>query len=122
MITSIAAEHPDEFNVDTSILERSGSALFIKSSVEKHPGAFGTRNEIAHIHTSDGSMHVSVSPKDAKMVIERGWGERFRLSGSILPVSYTLIYAPRAGPDEDEEIKVVEAIIRAGTKFMLGQE
>lgn len=63
-------------------------------------------------------MHVSISPKDAKLVIEKGWGERFGLSGTILPVTYTMVYAPR----DEEEIKVVERIVRAGVKFMLGEE
>jgi hypothetical protein len=121
LITSLAAEQPGKLKVATSVLERAGSALFIESSVQKHPGAFGTRNEIAHLHTSDGSMHVSISPLDAKLVIERGWGQRFGLSGSILPFTYTMIYAPRAGPEEDEDVKVVGAIIRAGVKFMLGE-
>jgi len=63
-------------------------------------------------------MHVSISPKDAKLVIEKGWGERFGLSGTILPVTYTMVYAPR----DEEEMKVVERIVRAGVNFMLGEE
>jgi len=122
LIRALATTHPDQLEVKPSVLERGGPALFIKSSVQKHPGARGTRNEIAHLHESCGSMHVSLAPKDAKLVIERGWGERFGLSGSILPVTYTMVYAPRAGAVEDEEMKVVERIIRAGVKFMLGED
>ena len=65
-------------------------------------------------------MHVSLSPPDAKLVIERGWGERFGLSGSIVPVTYIMIYAPHPGEVKEEE--TVERIIRAGVKFMLGDE
>ena len=65
-------------------------------------------------------MHVSLSPPDAKLVIERGWGERFGLSGSVLPVTYIMVYAPR--PGEVKEAETVERIIRAGVKFMLGDE
>ncbi|CZR68967.1 uncharacterized protein PAC_18868 [Phialocephala subalpina] len=119
LIHSLAVDHPTKLSVKTSILERGGPALYINPEVEKHPGAFGTRNEIAHLHESDGgSMHVSISPKDAKLVIEKGWGERFGLSGTILPVTYTMVYAPR----DEEEMKVVERIVRAGVKFMLGEE
>jgi len=65
-------------------------------------------------------MHVCLSPSDAKLVIERGWGERFGLSGSIMPVTYIMVYAPRPGEVNDEVI--VERIIRAGVKYMLGDE
>ncbi|KAE8445355.1 hypothetical protein EG329_013477 [Mollisiaceae sp. DMI_Dod_QoI] len=122
LIHSLAVSQPTKLSVNTSVLERGGPALFINHDVSKHPGAFGTRNEIAHVHESDGSMHVSIAPKDAKLVIERGWGERFGLSGSVLPVTYTMIYAPRPGEEEEEEMKIVERIIRAGVKFMLGEE
>lgn len=77
-------------------------------------------NEITHLHESEGSMHVSLSPPDAKLVIERGWGERFGLSGSIMPVTYIMVYAPRPGDVKEEE--TVEGIIRAGVRFVLGDE
>jgi len=119
LVHSLAADHPIQLSVKTSILEGSGLALYINPEVEKHPGAFGTQNEITHFHESDGgSMHVSISPKDARLVIEKGWGERFGLSGTILPVTYTMVYAPR----DEEEAKIVEKIVRAGVKFMLGEE
>jgi len=80
-------------------------------------------NEIAHLHESEGSMHVCLSLPDAKLVIERGWGERFGLSGSIVPVTYIMVYAPHQGEGkEEEEVKIVEGIIRAGVKFMLGED
>lgn len=119
LIHSLAVDHPTLLSVKTSILERGGPALYLNPEVQKHPGAFGTRNEIAHLHESDGgSMHVSMSPKDAKLVIEKGWGERFGLSGTFLPITYTMVYAPR----DEEEMKVVERIVRAGVKFMLDEK
>lgn len=121
LIRSLADEKPDKLSVRTSVLERTGPALALNSSVQKHPGAYGTMNEIAHLHESEGSLHVCLSPPDAKLVIERGWGERFGLSGSIVPVTYIMVYAPRQGEGE-EEVKIVEGIIRAGVKFMLGEE
>jgi len=122
LIQSLADEKPDKLSVRTSVLERTGPALALNASVQKHPGAYGTRNEIVHLHESEGSMHVCLSPPDAKLVIERGWAERFGLSGSIVPVTYVMIYAPRHGETEEEEVKIVEGIIRAGVKFMLGEE
>lgn len=93
----------------------------ISPRVEKHPGARGTRNEIAHLHPLDGSIHVSLAPMDARLVIEKGWGERFGLSGTLVPVTYIMVYAPRPGKDEGAESEIVERIITAGMKFMLGE-
>lgn len=67
-------------------------------------------------------MHVSLAPRDARLVIERGWGERFGLSGSLLPVTYIMVYAPRPGEAEAKEAEIVERIITAGMKFMLGEQ
>lgn len=66
-------------------------------------------------------MHVSLAPQDAKLVIERGWGERFGLSGSVLPVTYVMVYAPRQGECEEGDVIVIGKIIRAAVKFMLGE-
>jgi hypothetical protein len=73
------------------------------------------------MHPLDGSVHVSLSPRDAKLVIERGWGERFGLSGTAVPVTYILVYAPRPGKEEEREAEIVERILTAGMKFMLGE-
>ena len=63
---------------------------------------------------------------DAQAVIEAGWGERHKLSGSramhLLPVppnaklpkEYIWIYAPR----DDEELAVVEKLLIASVRFM----
>jgi hypothetical protein len=40
-----------------------------------------TKHELAHIHLSEGSLHVALSPQDARRVIEKKWGELHRLSG-----------------------------------------
>lgn len=73
------------------------------------------------MHPLDGSVHLSLAPRDAKLVIERGWGERFGLSGSLLPVTYIMVYAPRQGEREAGETEIVEKIVTAGMKFMLGE-
>lgn len=64
-------------------------------------------------------------------VIERGWGERHQLSGSVglqvlpglpqkarLPKEYIWIYAPR----DQQELAVVERIVIAGAKYMTGSK
>lgn len=55
---------------------------------------------------------------NARLVIERGWGERQALSGvcRLIPLSkeYLLIYAPR----DEEELSVIERIMAASIGFM----
>jgi hypothetical protein len=50
---------------------------------------------------------------DQKRVIELGWGRRHRLSGSVVPWNYTLVYAPR----DAEELEVWKRITIAGARF-----
>ena len=40
-----------------------------------------TKHELAHIHLSEGSMHLTLSPQDARKVVKEGYGERHRLAG-----------------------------------------
>ena len=64
-------------------------------------------------------------------VIEHGWGERHKLSGSrvlrfltggtnpaYVPNEYIWIYAPR----DEEELAVVEKVLLAATSYMTGQK
>lgn len=75
--------------------------------------------EVAHIHPGDGSMHMILSPSDAHVVIQQGWGELHSLSGrlGLLPESYTFVYAPR----NDEDLRAIEVILRAAIDHMSGQ-
>jgi hypothetical protein len=66
----------------TSALEKHGTALFLKQSLPLSPLAAPTKREICNIHTSDMSGHVTLSFTDAQEVIDKGWGERHRLSGT----------------------------------------
>lgn len=70
------------------------------------------------MHASDGSMHLNLAPKDAKLVLERGWGQRHPLSGRMLYTGLLMIYAPRG----EEELEVVKRITKASIRFMLGEE
>jgi hypothetical protein len=92
--------------------------LFVASEGPWHPIAKKTRGEIAHMHASDGSLHVNLTPKDAKLVLERGWGQRHPLSGRVLYLGLVMIYAPRG----EQELEVVEKITRASVRFMLGEK
>lgn len=121
-LSILASNSPAQLKFGTSILERGGPALQIQAQIEPHPGARGTRGEIAHMHPLDGSVHVSLAPRDAKLVIDMGWGERFGLGGTVVPVTYIMVYAPRPGAAEEREAEIVERILTAGMKFMLGEQ
>ena len=53
---------------------------------------------------------------DCKEVIQKGWGERHSLSGSLLPLGYTFLYAP----ESDSDIEVIKTIMNAAVSFMTG--
>ena len=67
--------------------------------------------EIAHIHTTDSSMHLTLHPSDAALVISNGWGERHPLAGRgpWVPNGFTMVYAPRNG----NEVEILIEIVRA---------
>ena len=78
--------------------------------------------ELYHFHDFDGSAHTTLSPADAKYLLDRGWGIRHPLSGQmlfgmgmLLPANYVMIYAPR----NEEEIKVHEIAAKAAIEFAL---
>jgi hypothetical protein len=56
--------------------------------------------EFAHCHSSpsdSGSWHVSLSPKDAALIVSKGWGEYlpFPFLSSLNLRHVVLLYAPR---------------------------
>lgn len=91
-----------------SCFERHGIALF--------NGLQTKRNEICHLHASDGSMHVVLGNADSKTVLESGWAERHPLSRGgwferFVPAGFVLVYAPR----DEADMKIVLRIVEAGT-------
>lgn len=108
-----------EANPDTewkiSALEKHGTALFLRQDVALTPIAGPTQREICHIHGTDLSGHVTLSFPDAMEVIEKGWGERHRLSGTDwVHLGYTMLYVPNSV----EEVDVLVKIYQAGVEFM----
>jgi len=101
-----------------SYFEKHTPALTLRTIRPDQGDACKSCGEIAHIHPSDGSMHMILSPADASLVLEKGWGETHGLAGKALglPASYMLIYAPR---DEDD-LKVVSQILGASLDYMTG--
>jgi hypothetical protein len=77
--------------------------------------------EICHAHPSDGSMHLTLHPADAKIVLETGWGERHPIARGgfferFVPSNFLMIYAPKS----DDELDAVLTIIKAATWFVSG--
>ncbi|CAK1354318.1 hypothetical protein CB0940_01814 [Cercospora beticola] len=110
------SEVNDDLHWKTSVLERHGPALFLQDSLlPATPLAKPTQGEICHVHRSDLSAHVTLSFPDAKEVLQKGWGERHRLSGTErLHLGYTMLYVPRSV----QEVEVLASILQAGIDYM----
>jgi hypothetical protein len=99
---------------ELSRLEGPVPAVQLLSFLIPPPFLKSTRGEITHIHPPDGSTHLVLSLEDSRFVIEKGWGQRHRLSGGgMLPWSYTLVYAPR----DEGEFDVWKGIVVAAARF-----
>lgn len=116
-------EHPQLLTLDLSKTEgRSTDAIYAKPDLAgRDPSAKDKMlgNEIAHVHPSDNSLHVWLSQPDAKLAVEKGWGERFPLSSlGMLHPSWIMLYAPRNMNEEE----VIEEIVRAGIAYLTGEK
>lgn len=116
MFDSIAEVNKDLVVVGTSRLEPHDVGIQLPESFKPPEVAGKNRNEICHIHGTEGSYHVTLSCADAKEVISKGWGERHRLAGTYLNLGYTFVYAPR----DLEEVEIMGKVFRAGIAFMSG--
>ena len=108
----IAAD-PERLLYARSGYEKHNDAVTLRTDLCRHPDACATRGEIAHIHPSDGSMHMVLSAFDAATAVERGWGERHGFAGVTLglPLTYTLIYAPRDLAEVASDGRMLDAAI-----------
>ena len=93
----------------TSCFEKNSSGIFTSTPVTRTCGG-----EVCHAHPSDGSMHMTLHPADAKIVLESGWGERHPLARGgwcrrFVPKEFMLIYAPRSTEEVGEIMKIVAA-------------
>ncbi|KAE9994072.1 hypothetical protein EG327_001470 [Venturia inaequalis] len=102
----------------TSCLEKHGPGLFAQTPVNR------TRHcaeEIMHAHPSDGSMHLTMHPADAALVLSQAWGERHPLSRGgwlerFVPPGFVMVYAPR----NEEEVEIVMGMIKAAAWWVGG--
>ena len=88
--------------------------MFLKDNYKVPALNAKLEREICHVHESDLSAHVLLSIADAKDVVEKGWGERHRITGTaVIPLGYTLLYLPR----NLEEVEVMKRILDAGVEY-----
>jgi len=94
----------------------TGPAIYVKPDVKTiNPVAHKIFYEVAHVHPAENSLHVYVSPQDARLVMKRGWGQRFPVTW-LAPPSWIMVYAPR----NEEEVETVREIVRAAVCHAVG--
>lgn len=95
----------------------TGPAIYVDPELKSiNPNAHRIFYEVAHVHPAENSLHVYVSPQDAKFVMKRGWGQRFPIDW-LAPPSWIMVYAPR----NEEEFEVIREIVRAAVCFAVGE-
>ena len=104
-----------------SHFEKRNQAITLRCPACGHADAQASHGEIAHIHPSDGSMHMILSVRDANAAIRAGWAERHGLAGIVLglPATYMLVYAPR---DEGDLIAIDRMLVAAIAHMRAGRE
>ncbi len=100
----------------TSCFEKHSSGLFTSDPITRTCGG-----EICHAHASDGSMHMTLHPADANLMLENGWGERHPLARGgwcrrFVPKEFVLVYAPR----DEAEVDIVMRIVAASIWWVSG--
>jgi hypothetical protein len=113
-LCALVTADPERLVLGTSCFEKHGTGLFSRSPVRRTCGG-----EICHAHPSDGSMHMTLHPADARVVLEAGWGERHPLARGgwfekFVPEGFVMVYAPRG----EEDVEVLLRIVEAGAWFV----
>lgn len=119
LVATFAARHPDILQRRPSKTEGgSTDAIYGNPTLDtlnpltKSYPILGT--EIAHVHPAESSLHVWLSQRDARTVIERGWAERFPLA--FVDKGWVMVYSPRSMA----EVDVVETIVKAAVGNVTG--
>lgn len=111
------AHHPrNKLQEGTSCFEKHGTGLFSTAPITRT-----CRGEICHLHPSEGSMHMCLHPADAKLVLERGWGQRHPLAKGgwfrrFVPKEFVMVYAPR----DEKDIRTLMTIVSAAVWWVSG--
>lgn len=126
-----APEYKGRLEVKKSHYELHNDALYVKDPSSDRRDLPQTarvaKGEVMHIHPNR-SLHVYLHPADARVVIEKGWGERHRLSRTWpwwmdwrqdflgLTNTWIMIYGAR----DEKEVDIARRITREGVRWMLG--
>ncbi|MCJ1338246.1 hypothetical protein MMC09_003532 [Bachmanniomyces sp. S44760] len=144
-LKALATANSDFLHTGVSFFEKHGLALFFGPKRDQSPSHISStgatsmatacrgpptpaanqqitlpktvpHTEIVHLHGTEASMHMTLHPSDAALVISRGWGERHLLAGQGLfgrwlwvPRGFVLVYAPRSEEDVETLMKIVKA-------------
>ncbi|KAF2431102.1 hypothetical protein EJ08DRAFT_670182 [Tothia fuscella] len=119
-IFALAVGHPMKLRHGTSCLEKHGPGLFARNVINRSRHCNG---EVCHAHPSDGSIHLTLHPADAAIVLQQAWGERHPLStggwlARFVPPGFVMVYAPR----NEEEVDVVMGIVKAAVWWVAGTD
>ncbi len=110
---------PDIAQANSKISVPGAQAMCLsEDKMCNHCNAFMIENEFAHFHpVPDGSIHLGLPLKDAKYVIEKGWGELHPIAKmGYLPSNFIMVYASR----NEEEVLVIKKIIFRSYQFASG--
>ena len=118
IFNDLVSRRSDLVQYQLSFFEKRHQAVFLRRPDSGHAHARNSQGEIAHIHPSDGSMHMIFSPSDARKIIQAGWGESHPLAGVLLgfPDTYLLVYPPRS----EHELGVTTRLLDAAVNHMSG--
>ncbi|KAI9851507.1 MAG: hypothetical protein M1824_002617 [Vezdaea acicularis] len=116
-IRELHSRHPNRLRINTSCFEKFSTGLFSVNKVNRT-----CNGEVCHAHPSDGSLHLTLHPADARIVLEAGWGERHPLARGgwctrFVPLGFLMIYAPRS----EEELTTVMHIVTAAAGWVGGE-
>ena len=108
--------HANTVRYAQSHFEKRNQAITLQHRSELDPIGGRSHGEIAHIHPSDSSMHMILSPTDASAAMRAGWAQRHGLAGigMGLPATYMLVYGPR----DHDDLGVIADLLEAAIFYM----
>ena len=108
--------HAGHVRYAQSHFEKRNQAITRQQLSELDPIGGASHGEIAHIHPSDSSMHMILSPTDAAAAMRAGWAQRHGLAGIAmgLPETYMLVYAPRT----EDDLRSIAGLLEAAITYM----
>lgn len=131
LLLTLSQRYPDALRLDLSRLGgRTTDALIVRPEhlqPAAKPSVEQLQGELVHIHETERSMHILLSPGDARAVIGAKWGQfcvldsmprnlvrvPVGLEGSRAEVEQIWVYAPRTR----EEVELIERMCEASVRW-----